>query len=462
MKVSFQCQHDARGDLWMCDGTVIDRGTGAFFPVGDGDPLGGGLVGATAETMAETAEIPSVIDMVFLGGSGSNVIVSGLAALDGFYRFYRPGMWKKGDFLLEVTGPSAATISDETDVVAELTTGGDAPGGSFVATTYGEDTYNASVGFTLTAVKERGWPGGFVDLDVTISDGTAVGGRFSTTDGVNFVSVLDADWTFVLNADGTADFSYDGTVIATRAAGPPDDPCGGYVSTPDGERLNPDFGADDETEPVDFNPFGTLTLEYSWPASPDLDDTTAFLGGMVGFGSGYTAPYMTHSGDDTGPAGSETVVVDLAAAWDAGAISTFADVLCMADWYPPHGGSGPATLTATYDLPGAPGTPVVHTLHPSSTTPASTPALALRILQDGTAAPVGGPWTATVKAVRRAPLDGVVYIEITEVSGSVTAVGEPVFDATLPSPGGGVVPFPLATSDGAGLLKQLHTGPLVC
>jgi hypothetical protein len=364
-------------------------------------------------------------------------------------------------FTLEVTGASAATISDGVDVVAELTSGGDAPGGSYVATTYGETTYNGGAAFTLTGEKETGWPGTPNNLDVVISGGTAVGGSYTTTDGVIFVSDVDADWTITLNADGSAEMAYDGTVVALRASGPIDDPCGIYESTTAGEFLNPEFPELEEGEPLEANPFGTLTLEFTWSGEPDLDIGVTFLGETFGFGHSGVSPYVTWSGDNTTTGGPETVVIDLALAWDEGAISTFADVLGAADWYPPAGGSGPASLSVTYDLPGAPGTPVTHTLHPGSVTPATTPAIALRILADGSVAAVGADWTATVSAIRGVPREGVVYITITETAGAVSAVSGPHFATALPTSTGGVVYFPIATSNGTGGLKQLHNGALV-
>ena len=460
MTKGFQVHFDARGDLWGCDGTVIERATGNFFPVGAGDPDGAGLVGEPAANLGVTAELPSVTDMTFLGGSGGNVIVTGLAALSGFYRPYRPNQYRMGVFLMEVTGSSAATISDETDVVAELTSGGTAPAGSFVATTYGEDTYNSSSAFTLTGTKEVGWPGGYADLDVTVDKGTAQRGRYTTTDGVTFTSVVDTDWTIVLAADGSAEMIHDGTTVAARAVGNADDPCGHYDSTTDGEYLNPEPLADDASVPLDVNPFGTLTLDFTWSGSLDLDIGVVFLDTTVGFGYSAGSGYMTWSGDVTGSSGLETVVVDLATAWDDGAISTFADILALADWYTPHAGSGPATLTVTYDPPGGSGTPVVHTIHPLLNTPALTTALGLRVGQAGSVTLLAAPWTMSVRAVRRAPRAGVAWIEVTE-SGGITGVTGPFFEAAMPSPGGGMTPFPLATSDGAGKLKQLHTGPLV-
>jgi hypothetical protein len=271
------------------------------------------------------------------------------------------------------------------------------------------------------------------------------------------VCAADADWTILLEPSGAVQYSYEGTPVATRATGPDDDPCGLLTSTPEGEALNPQFPEQEEGVPPEENPFGLLELSFGWAGAPDLDIGVSFLGGVVGFGYPPLAPYVTWSGDNTTTGGPETVTVDLAQAWDDGEIATFADVLAMADWYPSAGGSGPATLTVIYDG----GAPVTYTLHPGVATPAVSSALAIRINEDGSYGSVGTDWSATVRAIRRPPVECVIYIEVTESSGAVTAVEGPFLAATLPAPSGGTVPFPLASSDGAGGLKQHHTGPLV-
>lgn len=457
MPSQFQVSTDARGDILAADGAVIDRSTGTVFIVGANDGHAG--VGGPAPTLDDAQEIPGITGSVLLGGSGRNVIVSGHGgALDGIYRPERPGFWSKGGFVLEVTDSSAATIRDATDVIAELTTGGLAPGGSYVASSYGETTYNGSTAFTLTGTKEDGWPGAPNSIELTISEGLAQGGIYTTTDGVNYVSDADANWTLVVNADGTADLKYLTEIIATRDHGDGFDPCGEYLATAAGKMLNPEFSDELPTDESETNPFGVLTIVYSWSGSPDLDTTTKFLNGDVGYPPPDIADYMTFTGDNTST-GEETVTIDLAAAWDDGVISTHADVLCMADWYP-SGSSGPATLTVSYSLGG---TPSVSTIFPGPGphTPASTQVAAIRVTAAGAYAPTGADWKATVRAIRKFPTEGVVYIAIASSGGAITGVTGPIFAATLPTSGGGTFYYTLATSDGAGKLTQVHAGPLL-
>lgn len=464
MAQQFQVFVDARGDLWAAGGMVIDKLTGNLFEVG---PLT--IEHTLKDTMAssydEAVEVPGVQGSKLLGGSGRNVLVSGFPTGDGngIYRPTRSNMWENGRWVLEATGSSAATISDGVDVVGELTTGGDAPGGDYVATTYGEDTYNSSSTFTANAVKEDGWPGGLADLDVTVNDGRAQGGTYTAVDAENWVSEVDTDWTLELTLAGVLQFSFDGVVVAERSQGSEFDPCGELASTTDGEFLNP-VESDEEIEEVDpgSNPFGTLNLEIDWAGTgmSDLDVGVSFLGTTVGFAYGGSTGYLTYTGDDTGD-GPETVEIDLAAAWDAGDITMAADVLVAADWYPPSGGSGPAVVNVTYSVGGYSQT---FQIRPGNdVSPAETEVLALRVLADGSIGRTGEPWTATVRVFRRMPAEGVVYLSLTVDSGTreCTAADGPFWAAELPAGSATAVYYLVATSDGDGGLRQLHSGPVL-
>ncbi len=139
MKTAFQTHVDARGDLWVADGVVIEKSTGAVHFVGDGENDGGGAIGEVARNFNETAEVPAVTDLVLVGGSGSNVILTGPPGIAGIWRRQRPGVWVLGALRLTVTGESAATIADDDDTIAVLSTGGEAPAGDYEATTHGEE-----------------------------------------------------------------------------------------------------------------------------------------------------------------------------------------------------------------------------------------------------------------------------------------------------------------------------------
>ena len=116
------------------------------------------------------------------------------------------------------------------------------------------------------------------------------------------------------------------------------------------------------------NPFGILTIYYSWREQPDLDTGTSFLGRTVGYGhSGRfeVVPYMSFTGDDVEVGGYERVDINLGDAWAAGAIDGVANIYLAADWYPnadddpetlpnPNPGSGPASVSVTYSLANGP------------------------------------------------------------------------------------------------------------
>lgn len=137
--------------------------------------------------------------------------------------------------------------------------------------------------------------------------------------------------------------------------------------------------------------FGLVTITYSWPSLPDLDTRTGFLGDVVGFGYGYSprsGQYMKWSGDNQGVAGDEVVIIDLATAWHDGLITTHADISCGADWYPPRGGKGPATMKVVHSIGGTTKILFDGPIYPGSTaTPATTVVYRLRVGGDDSGLP---------------------------------------------------------------------------
>ncbi len=442
----------------VADGVVIQPRTGVRIAAGSGVDL--------------TAEVPQVGPrgmtaavstgaMTAVGGSGRNLFSTGLEAIAGMFSPTVPDQWIMGEFTLVKTGASAATISDENAVVAELTTGGTAPMGNYVGTTYGRATYNSTAAFTLALAAEEGWPGAIPGVAVTVSAGTAMSGIYTPVDAANYVSAVDPNWTLFLAADGSAELRYQGVAMATRAAGVAHDPSGEFVATPAGYFYNPlEAQAVDSAGLETVNPFGILTIIYTWPATPDLDTTTRFLSDAVGYpldDSETAATYTTWSGDDTGPSGSETVTIDLAQAWTDGAISTVAEVLCHADWFPTAGGMGLATLDVSYTVGAFSQT---FTIAPGDVTPAASRVATLRIDAAGAVTNLTGPWNAHVKVQGRLPRVGFAYLEIVETAGTLSGVNGPFFAADLPTATGSIFYVPLAYCDGA-TVQQYHTGALL-
>lgn len=455
MSAGFQVAYNLQGDVVVADGVVIQPKTGVRIAVGGGVELTGRSVlpGDRGLTMAVASGASTAV-----GGSGRNLVCSGLASLAGLFFPTMPDTFVQGDFTLVKTGSSAATISDLTDVVAILSTGGTAPVGSYDLTTYGEDTYNGGTPLTLTLAAEQGAPGAIPDVLVSISAGTAQGGIYEATDAANYVSAVDADWTLFLDPSGSAELRYLGTAVATRATGEAHDPSGRFVAETTAYFYNPAPAADDDFPGEDLtNPFGVLTLVFTWPATPDLDIGVSFFAETVGYGHSGSGTYMTWSGDDTSPAGSETVVIDLASAWDDGVISSLAEILCAADWFPSAGGSGLATLDVDYTV-GSYSTTL--SISPGGASPSTSPVASLRILADGSVEAPKAPWQAHVRVIGRVPRAGFAYLQVIEASGVLDEVNGPFFATTLPTPSGSTFYVPLAYCDGT-KVEAFHTGALI-
>jgi hypothetical protein len=256
--MGFQCSYDRFGDIVMADGVVVQPRTGARFSVGAGTRTAGVYAGRGNE---EIILATGARGGTFLGGSGNAMISSGLVAglssgrkPTGFFRPISPGIWMVGGFVLTVTGSSAATISDGTGIVANLTTGGTAPVGDYDSTSYGATHYNGGTAFTLAVAGEAG-AGGFPSAMVEVTAGTVQTGTFESVDQWNYESVDDADWTISVAADGSADLLHLTDVIATRPAGnSPANPAGIYAATTAGKAV---FNLTAE-EPIDGEPFDVL------------------------------------------------------------------------------------------------------------------------------------------------------------------------------------------------------------
>lgn len=236
-RAQFQVTADHQGNLRVAGGWVVQHKTGVSIQVAGYD---GGRV-ADAEALADGDEWPALptADGFFVGGSGRNITVTGLTAGTlvpvGFYRPIEGGNYRAvigiGEIL--VTG-SAAVIHDGTDDVATLASWTVVPVGTYVATAYGEATYNGSVAFDLTAADEAG-DAGMPSATVVVTGGTFQEGAYSAAALEIYASDVDGDFTIEVDGSGSADLRYLGTAMATRASGPPDDPRGIYVATATGE-----------------------------------------------------------------------------------------------------------------------------------------------------------------------------------------------------------------------------------
>ena len=266
MMSGFQCWADAWGNLHVTGGVVYQPSSGVKINVGSD----GGIPAEAPENSGdEFVAVQAALGTVFIGGNGRNLVAAGLTPAVsgpdvpvGFFIPNEPGVYRLGGFTLEVLGSSSATISDDTDVVAELTTGGTAPVGSYPSTSYGATTYNGGVAFTLTITAESGTVVAIPDADLTVSDGTAAEGVLSSVDASTYEVTGDTDWTIVLDPDGSAELRHLTDVIAIRTDGVGWNPAGVYEATALGMSTY-NLTAD---EPVDGEPWtATVRLRTRRP-----------------------------------------------------------------------------------------------------------------------------------------------------------------------------------------------------
>lgn len=228
---------DAFGNLYMQEGTVIAlNSTTAYFTVGSQS------LAIPFDNIDQNLIQTSQSAGGFFGGAGNNLAadtaVLGTLVPSGFFTPTVPDEWSSGPLSLVFdTGTGDAEVSDGTDIVA---TGNFTivPEGTFTATTYGEDTYNAGNPFTFDTTYEGGdqWPTrGFT---LTAEGSTVQEGVYARTGWQTWESVDDPAWTMTIDGSGAAVIN-DGTDdVLTRAADATliyDPTSGGWESTAYGE-----------------------------------------------------------------------------------------------------------------------------------------------------------------------------------------------------------------------------------
>lgn len=146
------------GEIYVNSGTVIDvsGATSTYFSVGSG---------VVFETYTPTPiRVGIRYSPAFVGGTGTSMettgSVSGTLAPIGYFRQTARYEWqdKYGNTITFDPATGDADLSDANDVIATFSdpSATIAPVGTFTATVYGEDTYNAGSSFTLTNSYEGG------------------------------------------------------------------------------------------------------------------------------------------------------------------------------------------------------------------------------------------------------------------------------------------------------------------
>jgi hypothetical protein len=463
MSKQYQVTYDYAGDLSVHAGwaSSYDIGPVRCGPVGKHEIL----------TDAATGRLAVESDAVtYLGGSGRNLTVTGIpigtaaGSLDynGVWAHGYPGQYIKRDWKFKTDASLGLIITDGTGTIATGQTIGFG-GYGFSSTAYGQTLLGATAPFNFTFYPEYTEPGTLPKADLMYGPaGLPLGQLNPMADAAHYTSAVDSRLTISIDEDGVASMAYDATIIAIRDGGPNNHPEGTYYNTPAGQKWNPTPLQYSETQKYATNPYGILTLAYSWPATPDLDTTTIFAGGKVGYPGPYTAPYMLHSGDNQSPSGTETVTINLAAAWIAGILDAPADILCHADWYP-GGSSGPATLTVTYSLPGF--VTQVLTIQPGNIKPGSTTRVAaLRVGPDGLVTQSFSDWQCGVETRWVPTPAGTVYVaaQFSNIrwNGAAPTLGfGPVLPPISYANPVTTICYPIAVSDGE-YIEQIHTGDL--
>ncbi|MFD0893991.1 hypothetical protein KBB96_03385 [Luteolibacter ambystomatis] len=201
------------GDLTVTGGWIIEQRTGGRYLVAD-----------------LSVQISPTERSSFIGGSGRNVKVTNAPGTNvpaGHFRAVAAGTFAGHlfpDSSLIFNGDGSVDLRDDTDVIASAPVGTTStttvPVGSFSmpSTSYGADTYNGSVGFTLDAQPEANVIPDFRPADLYVMAGTAPAQSFFPTDRDHYTGITDATWEIEVLADGSAEIRDGMDVVASRAA----------------------------------------------------------------------------------------------------------------------------------------------------------------------------------------------------------------------------------------------------
>jgi len=395
----FELVVDQFGNLLVNKGFVIDlsSGTTGFY-----------ALGATEETTLRTNALNGTrtIDsdqLYFLGGNGHAMEFTG-AIVDssplGYYAQEDEFDWSKRNFTIIGTPATGAELSDGTDIVATITGAfTTAPTGTWSSTTYGEDTYNGGTPFTLTATAESGGGGGGTYAPAFINVYLE---EFSTTETAsNDGSSTEGNYTF---GGGYVLYYNAGTWELTYGgAGSVVDSGGTDPSDPSGVYVD---GIYDITVTIDTN---RSTI------------TTSATSGTVQTGNFIESDWLTWTSEDDA---DFTVTVnndgtaDLSDATDI--IASRSDILIR---QPQGVYQSTAYGETTYND--------------------------------------GAPFLFTIGNAPAVPQYAFVWVEIELLSGAFVGATGPFIGSSLPANSATLEVYPIGFSNGSGVVKQIHDGPII-
>jgi hypothetical protein len=223
----FQVTLDTSGNILCSGGYVIDLAastTGATLVGGTPIP------GTFAVNGVRQATSPN---SVFMGGAGTNIVVSGTILDTQMLGLYQRGLitsWKNPWYITNLFG-NWLIVNDGTEVAIRMD---DSPFGDYESyDASAETTYNGGNPFILTATAE----GTLQESVATVPTGvgTLQGGDYTLSDFQKWTSDVDSDFYIDTLTDGAARISDATSSIAERLPSDPQTAAGTYLSTAYGQ-----------------------------------------------------------------------------------------------------------------------------------------------------------------------------------------------------------------------------------
>lgn len=396
----FEILADQFGNLWINKGFVIDltASTSAFTELGapEASVFQNSIINGLRAVQNDR--------LMFLGGSGQSLQISGTLTVGtplANYARTDENEWQWRGFTITGDPSTGAELSDGTDVLADISGAyTDFPVGTWTLTTYGENTYNASVAGTLTVARESVLTTGAPDLVsafFTVDSSTKIIPNSGTyTDGLYVVDSPDAGSMIVWN---TGEWEWR-------------DNSANYLDGQGTDPNNPYWTYSDGTDDIILSPVQSIN-----PASA----TVSITSGTAQSGNYTETDWLTWTSNDDS---DFTITVNNDGTADfADATNVIAERSAAIERQPQG-------------------------VYASTTYGADT-------YNDG------APFTVTVGYTPPNPLAVWVWVEIAISGGNFNGASGPFIGASLPTNASHRRVIPLFYTDGNGVAKQIENGPII-